>query len=165
MGDAAKCAGLFRKKLAEAQKFDPDDALLWVGSLPDTRLRTPAIRCFEEFVELWRLRFEQIYPEGLKIAAPKTTIKARYRAASGAFQAPIKKEFESLPDIGAISAPLKKLRELVDLTTEELDPYSRLLSKAALIGQRRILMIQCLDVIRRSCHVRQISIGGQRRAA
>jgi hypothetical protein len=60
---------------------------------------------------------------------------------------------------------LEKWRANVTMDQHALLARHQALSKAALIGQRRILMIQCLDVIRRSCHVRQISIGGQRRAA
>ncbi|MGH6864040.1 MAG: hypothetical protein ACRECN_07170 [Methylocella sp.] len=39
------------------------------------------------------------------------------------------------------------------------------LSRGALIGQRRVLVIQSLDVIMRPSHVGPISFGGQDRAA
>jgi hypothetical protein len=38
------------------------DALLWLLAMPDVYLRTAAVRCFDEFVDLWTLRFNQKYP-------------------------------------------------------------------------------------------------------
>lgn len=49
-------------------------------------LRTPAIRCFDEFVALWKLRFAEKFPSGFLINVPAKKIKFAYRAASGAFQ-------------------------------------------------------------------------------
>lgn len=117
------------RKLAGAQPFDADDALLWLAGMPDRSFRTPVTRCLEEFQALWRLRFAAKYPTGLKISAPKGRIKATYRAASGTFEVTVKGMHEGLPDIGAISAPVKKLRELVEACTTELDAFSRFVGK------------------------------------
>lgn len=116
-------------KLASAQPFDADDALLWLAALPDRGFRTPVTRCPEEFQALWQMRFAARYPTGLKISAPKGRIKAAYRAASGTFEVTLKGVHENLPDIGAISAPVKKLRELVEACTTELDAFSRFVGK------------------------------------
>ncbi|MEO3998899.1 TerB N-terminal domain-containing protein [Mesorhizobium sp. CAU 1732] len=119
------------RKLASKEPFDSRDSLLWVLSLPDTNLRTPATRCFEELVELWHIRFAVRHPEGLKVNAPKTRLKLDYRAASGGFECRLDLSDSAgpLPDITAISAPLDGLRDILNSCTEELASYSRLLGR------------------------------------
>jgi len=119
------------RKLATKSPLDATDALMWVLSLPDTSLRTPATRCFDELVQLWECRFAARYPNGLKINPPRTRLKLEYRAASGSFTEHIEVADATgpLPDIAAISAPITALRDLLGACTEELSPYSRLLGK------------------------------------
>lgn len=119
------------RKLAAKTPLDAEDALMWVLSLPDTSLKTAAVRCFPELVRLWEYRFTERYPSGLKVNPPKTRLKFEYRAASGGFTAQIDVPDETgpLPDISAISAPISGLRDLLSATTEELAPYSRLLGR------------------------------------
>ncbi|RWL81985.1 MAG: hypothetical protein EOR67_28235 [Mesorhizobium sp.] len=119
------------RKLKENLPFDGKDALLWVLALPDTYLRTAATRCFDEFVELWGIRFLERYPDGLKINAPKARLKLEYRAASSTFHRKLAVGDGSgpLPDIAAVSAPLDGLRDLVAACADELGAYSRLLGK------------------------------------
>lgn len=114
-------------RLASRQPLSSDDALMWILSTPDTHLRTPAVRCFREFCDLWNVRFSTRYPNGLRINIPRTRLKAEYRAASGSFTVPI--EVGSLPDIAAITAPLAPLRDIVSACTDDLAAYSRLLGR------------------------------------
>ena len=119
------------RQLAAQQPLDATDALLWLLSLPDTDLLTPAIRCFDELVELWGSRFSTRFPDGLKVNAPKARLKLDYRAASGGFERRIDMSDETgpLPDIAALSAPLDGLRDMLNACTEELAPYSRVLGR------------------------------------
>ena len=119
------------RKLAAKQPLDGTDALLWLLSLPDTNLRTPATRCFEELVELWGIRFAAHYPDCMRVNAPKARLKLDYRAASGGFECRIDMSdgMGPLPDIAAISAPLDGLRDILNACTEELASYSRLLGR------------------------------------
>ncbi|MCJ2126992.1 TerB N-terminal domain-containing protein [Methylobacterium sp. J-077] len=117
------------RKLADGRPFDADDALLWLAALPDRGFRTPVTRCPEEFLAFWRLRFADRHPDGLKISAPKGRIKAAYRAASGTFDVPLKGPHETLPDIAAVSAPVKRLRELVEICTTEIEAFSRFVGR------------------------------------
>lgn len=119
------------RKLASRQRLDSTDALLWLLALPDTYLRTPATRCFDQLVELWHLRFAVRYPEGLKVNPPKTRLNLQYRAASGGFERRIDISDSSgpLPDIAAVSAPLDALRDVLNDCTEELASYSRMLGR------------------------------------
>lgn len=113
--------------LADGQTLDADAALLWVLSGPDTSLRTPASRCFDELRQLWAARFAEAYPQCLSVRPPKARIKHVYRAASGQFTSNV--SIDQLPDITTISAPVARLRGLLDACTEELDPLSRLLGR------------------------------------
>ncbi len=120
------------RKLALKAPLDAEDALLWVLSMPDTNLRTPAVRCFDELLTLWPRRFVLC---GIRMAlesqCPEDRLRFGYRAASGGFTAKLDVTDASgpLPDIAAISAPLTGLRDLLANCTEELAPYSRLLGK------------------------------------
>lgn len=116
-------------KLAAGQTLDADDALLWLSAMPDRSFRTPVTRCSEEFQALWRIRFDALHPTGLGVKAPKGRIKATYRAASGTFEVVIDGAHGSIPDIATISAPLKKLRDLAEACTVELESFSRYVGK------------------------------------
>lgn len=117
------------RKLAVGEALDANDALIWVTALPDASLRTPAIRCEEEFRQLWEIRFAEKYPKGLTVSAPKPRLNVRYRAASGTFEVAVEGEHSNWPDIAAVSAPTKKLRVLIEACTEELEPLSRFVGK------------------------------------
>ncbi|PZU06539.1 MAG: hypothetical protein DI606_17945 [Sphingobium sp.] len=80
-------------RIERNQSFGADDCLLWVLSLPDVYLRTPGQRCFEELLDLWRVRFAVRNPEGLRVRRPKSKIRSQYQAASNTFFRSI--EFEN----------------------------------------------------------------------
>jgi tellurite resistance protein len=114
-------------RLFQVSTLLSEDALLWVLALPDVYLRTAAVRCFEEFVSLWHLRFHAKFPEGIRV---KTTGKIRltYSAASGAFEVEIRGPHEKWPDVATATAPAA-LKTLVQECTEELDGFSRLIGR------------------------------------
>ncbi|MCK1603469.1 TerB N-terminal domain-containing protein [Bradyrhizobium sp. 166] len=107
----------------------PDDALLWALALPDVHLRTPAVRCFEEFERLFRHRFSERYPSGLALRATGN-IRLNYKAASGAFEVSIPGSHERYPDICQASgrAPAD-LKTIVQECTDELDSFSRFVGR------------------------------------
>jgi tellurite resistance protein len=117
------------RKLAAGEALDSEDALLWLASLPDRSFRTPVARCPEVFRALWRLRFAERYPGGLKVTPPKSRLKATYRAASGTFDVPLRGAHQDLPDIGSLTGPVRKLRDLVEACSGELDSYSRFVGR------------------------------------
>jgi hypothetical protein len=63
----------------------------------------------------------------LSVRRPKARIKQAYRATSGNFTNNV--SIDQLPDITTISAPLGRLRALLDACTDEFDPLSRLLGR------------------------------------
>jgi tellurite resistance protein len=115
-------------QLAKSPTLSADDALRWVLAMPDVSLRTPAIRCFEEFVALWRLRFAHRYASGLAVKT-NASISLSYRAASGAFDVEIHGPHERHPDVAGLSKPLNALRKFVDDCTSELDAFSRFVGR------------------------------------
>lgn len=117
------------RRLAITNTFAAEDALLWVLALPDVHLRTPAVRCFDEFALLWALRFNQKYPKGFAVKVPTKKIDFRYRAASGAFEVEVPGEHEQYPDIAAVKTPTNGLAALVQSCTEELEPFSRFVGR------------------------------------
>lgn len=114
------------RRIADNQPFNADDCLFWVLSLPDVYLRTPGQRCFDELLELWRVRFAVRNPEGLRVRRPKSKIRSQYQAASNTFFRSIEMD---LPDISGTQAPLNGLRAILDGCIEDLSAYSRLLGR------------------------------------
>lgn len=116
------------ERLAASSVLTGEDALRWVLAAPDTYLRTPAVRCFDEFVELWRLRFAQRFPSGLAVTG-KERISLQYRAASGAFDVEVRGPHNQYVDISRITKPVSGLQKMVADCTDELDAFSRLVGR------------------------------------
>lgn len=115
--------------LAAGRTIDAVAAFAWVLTSPETRLRTPGRRCFDELKRLWIVRFSERHPAGLAIRAPKRRLSLTYRAASGTFETTLTGPEEGLPDIGSLTAPLQGLRDLLQSCETELEAYSRLLGR------------------------------------
>lgn len=107
-------------------------ALAWVKLDPAISLRTPATRCPDEFDKLFLHKYQQQFGEGLVLPKNKTKLKFVYRPASSGLHGygEIKLTFGETPDITVLTAPIGKLRQLVDKVTEELAAYSRFVGKA-----------------------------------
>lgn len=100
-------------------------ALSWLRTHPDIQLRTPANRCSDEFNELFRIRYQAEYRDGMKIRRNKTPLKLSYHPASGSLRSVIEFDAGDLPDVCRLQAPVRRLRELAQVVTDELDAYSR----------------------------------------
>ncbi|MBF0325551.1 MAG: TerB N-terminal domain-containing protein [Alphaproteobacteria bacterium] len=117
--------------VAEGKPLDADWALAWMLAHPETRLRTPARRAFDEFCALFRIRFSAKYPNGLKVNPPKGTIGALpYRVASNDFQASIRGDFSDWPNVANMTKPVNQAREVAEACMTELEPYSRFLGRS-----------------------------------
>jgi hypothetical protein len=121
--------GAIGAMLKRGQPITADWALAWYVASPEYSLRTSAVRCFREFYALFQQRFQTRFPRGLIFRSPRRNLAVRYRAASGTFTATLKGEFESLPDIVALTAPLSDVDQVVGECTEAIDPYSRLIGR------------------------------------
>lgn len=102
-------------------------ALAWIRLDPNTYLRTPAIRCPDEFAKLFALKYGETFGVGLVLPRNKTKLKFVYRPASAGLHGygEIELNFGSTPDVTVLTAPIKKLQQVAENTTKELDAYSR----------------------------------------
>ena len=121
------------QRLADGKALSADDALLWVLSMPDCRLGMVGVRCLHELTALWRVRFAERYPTGLRIESPmpRRQLALLYRAASGTFDATIElgAPGTKLPDITALASYGAVLKGLLDTWSNDLVPYARLLGR------------------------------------
>lgn len=117
--------------VSEGKPLGADWMLAWMLAHPETRLRTSARRAFDEFCALFRLRFAEKYPGGLKVSQPKSKIgKLPYRVASGDFTANISGDFSDWPSVLNLTKPVNQARAIAERCMEELDPYSRFLGRS-----------------------------------
>lgn len=103
--------------------------LCWWLAHPETRLRTPAKRAFEEFKKLFLIRFEAAHPEGLVIAKPKRTLSFTYRAASSSFERDFSRELSAYPDVDRLTKPVNIAARIAESCMDDLDAYSRYLGR------------------------------------
>lgn len=105
-------------------------ALAWVRLSPESYLRTPATRCPEEFERLFTQIYHEYHGPGLILPKNRTKLKFVYQAASAGLRgANITMSFGNVPDVTALTAPVKKLMEVANQATEDLGSYSRLVGK------------------------------------
>ena len=107
------------------EPLPPPWALSWLRMDPESRLRTAANRCRDEFNDLFTIRYEEQYGEGMKIRRNKTPLKLTYHPASASFRDVIDFDAGDLPDVCRLRGPVRQLRKLADTVTDELDAYSR----------------------------------------
>lgn len=106
-------------------------ALAWAKLEPNISLRTPAKRCSDQFDKLFLLKYSDAFGAGIVLPCNRTKLKLVYRPASFGFRGygDIKLTFGETPDVTALTSPLKKLQQIVEVTTKELEPYSRFIGK------------------------------------
>ncbi len=105
-------------------------ALAWIRLNPECYLRTAAIRCPNEFERLFTQRDHEALGPGLVLPKNRTKLKFVYQAASAGLRgANITMEFGDVPDVTALTAPIRKLMEIASQCTDELGSYSRLVGK------------------------------------
>jgi tellurite resistance protein len=106
-------------------------ALSWVKLAPDFYLRTPAVRCSEEFEKVFTRKYHDSFGAGIALPRNRTKLRFVYQPASaGLFGlGELRLNFDDLPDVSVLTAPIKTLRELAKDVTNELDAYSRFLGR------------------------------------
>ena len=102
-------------------------ALAWAKLDPTNYLRTPATRCADEFDKLFVSKYHEEFGEGLILPRNKTKIKLVHRPASAGFRGytDLSLSFGDTPDVTVLTSPIKKLRQVVEAATKELEPFSR----------------------------------------
>ncbi len=134
IGDARFQISNFQKialgQLALDQTGLPGEwAFSWLMSDPSGSLRQPARRCPELFRNLFIKRYDQKFPEGMKLPLPRTRLEIRYHPASASFGGSARLDFGDFPDVTALEKPLIPLRKIAEDACESLAPYSRLVGR------------------------------------
>jgi len=112
------------RKLSQDRALSAEDALRWVVASQSRHLRASARYCFEEFSELWKLRFDRLYPGGLRLNV-KRAIRLYYRISSQAFDVDVNGEHQRYPDISYATKHLDSLQKMVEECIDALDAYSK----------------------------------------
>lgn len=120
--------------IAEGKAFDAEWLHLWLHCHPERRLRTPAERCGDEFKALFKLKFDALYPDGLKVRTPRKLLKMDYRAASSEFNCSVNLTAGdggdvAIPDVTDLRSPVQKAQQIADEAMDELDKFSRYLGR------------------------------------
>ena len=119
------------RTVRDRRPINADLALVWylASQLP---LRTPAQRCWPEFLDLFRERYAARMGGGLVIEPNRTRLRIAYVPASPSL-AGIASDLEPpdgpLPDVMRLTRPLRKIADVVSACTDELDAYSRWLGR------------------------------------
>ena len=118
-------------RLQNGENLDSDWVLSWFLCHPEKNLRTSAKRCRDEFTALFGLRFNERFPQGLKVTKPRTTLKANYEAASREFEGSVTPTIDgkTIPDISSLRKPIEIAQEIADAAMEDLEKFSRFLGR------------------------------------
>ena len=118
-------------RIDKGENLSADWLLSWFICHPESNLRTPAKRCRDEFLALFRMRFDEHFPDGLKVNKPRKSLEASYRAASSEFEGSANPTFDGkpVPDISDLRRPIKIAQELADEVMNDLDKLSRFLGR------------------------------------
>ncbi len=105
-------------------------ALRWAYVEPTIYLRTPALRCTQEFEAAFADVYRDKFGDGLVIPANKTKLKLTYQPGwPMQFGREIRHELSGIPDVAAVSNPQQVLKNLVEEATAKIDVYSRYLRR------------------------------------
>jgi uncharacterized tellurite resistance protein B-like protein len=114
----------------EKQPIPAEWALAWLGLSPQLYLRTPALRCPDEFEIAFRHFYRQRFGDGMLVKPNKTQLSLTYQPASGSFNgATVRLVVADLPDVGVLTAPLDRLKQVADAAAEAINKYSRFVGR------------------------------------
>ena len=115
--------------VANGLRLPAEWALSYLRHHPATNLRMPATRCSTEFDELFMMRYQKRFRDGMKIRRPSRNLTLSYHPASAGLRASVSATIETIPDVNSISGPINKLNDLAFECSDELDAYSRFLGR------------------------------------
>ena len=120
------------KRIDRGEKIPSDWGLSWFLCHRNSRLRTPAIRCNEEFNKLFQILFNSKYPDGMKVKPPKQSIEIDYYPISRDFrvrQCPANEDGTPVSYVIDLDRPLRILQEIADETMDKLGKLSNFLGR------------------------------------
>lgn len=140
------------KQVGKGSRIPAEWALSYLGHHPETRLRTAAERCPDEFGDLFLARYRARFRGGIKARRPARSLRLRYQAASHGFEGmmvfpslpdspglaegfelgdggEVSITFDSIPDVTTTPSLIRELWKLADECTDELAAYSRFIGR------------------------------------
>jgi tellurite resistance protein len=117
--------------IGKGENLSADWLLSWFLCHPEKNLRTSGKRCRDEFLALFRHRFHERFPQGLKVNKPRKPLKMSYQAASREFNASGSAELKGkpIPDVSGLRKPIEIAQEIADEVQDDLDKFSRYLGR------------------------------------
>ena len=119
---------LLSSAVKKGSPVDSELALFWVKNHPNFSLRTPARRCEKEFDALFKLRYRNELGDGLKIETKTTSLQLRYRPANSSLRGYQGIRLD-LPDVSRLRRPVKKLMDLAESCTNDIESFSRFVGR------------------------------------
>jgi len=95
------------RQIVDEEPLDPEVAFEWFEQSSNTYLRTPGQRCEEEFKLLFFAKYEERFGEGLCEDLDTAPLTVSYGSASRSLPDLGEIEIDGLPDISALSEPLR----------------------------------------------------------
>lgn len=118
-------------RIEKGENLNADWILSWFLCHPEKNLRTSGRRCLDEFKALFRLRFDERFPQGLKINKPRKSLQVSYQAASREFNGTVNPSLNGkpVPDISGLRKPIEIAQEIADEVMADLEKFSRYLGR------------------------------------
>lgn len=118
-------------RLHNGENLSADWLLSWFLSHPEKNLRTPAKRCWDEFIALFRFRFNARFPQGLQVKKPRKSLQGVYQAASREFNGTVNPKINGklVPDISGLRKPIEIAQEIADEVMDDLEKFSRYIGR------------------------------------
>lgn len=119
------------RSIAAGEPLDDSGLFSWFMALSGKRLRLPALRCGEEFRQLFKRKFDARFPDGLQVRKPRRKLLAYYHAMSGEFGGllDVAGANGSVVDIANLRQPIALAQDIVDAAMHDLGPLSRYLGR------------------------------------
>jgi len=115
---------LLARTVKKGAPVDSELALAWIKTHPDFSLRTPALRCEREFEALFKLRYRNEFGNGMEIETKAIRLQLSYRPANSSLRGYRGARLD-LPDVSRLIRPVKKLMDLAESCTNEIESFSR----------------------------------------
>ena len=114
-------------RVRDGEHLSADWLFSWYHCHPTNRLSNAADRSRDEFRALFKLRFDERFPVGLKVGNPGKLLQFHYMASSCEFSAYFHPRSGGKPvaDVAKLDEPLKIAQRIADGVTKELDKYYR----------------------------------------
>jgi len=117
------------RQVASGRPIPAEMALQWMTLHPEFGQKTPARRCAKEFKELFSIRYKRRFGDGLIVKPNKTPLELESRFANPSLDGDLKLRVPDLPNPFILTAPLNRLKPLIEECTDDLEPYSRFLGR------------------------------------